>query len=157
MLMWRPRPKCSSRKRTVRFYFDFYRAFDRSEGVSVNPNQIIILRTINLARKSSKNDSDGESARSQNSVTMIRTLDTQNIKFCILIGQNLSFFDTLTFFSSSKSSSSKWCREDREVLELMELSEDQNYVENVRNLLQNVNDAFPGNQNHLKSPKSNLK
>ena len=32
----------------------------------------------------------------------------------------------------------------------MELSEDQNYVENVRNLLQNVNDAFPGNQNRLK-------
>ena len=32
----------------------------------------------------------------------------------------------------------------------MELSEDQNYVENVRNLLQNVNDAFPGNQNDPK-------
>ena len=35
----------------------------------------------------------------------------------------------------------------------MEVSEDQNYVENVRNLLQNVNDSFPGNQNHLKKPQ----
>ena len=35
----------------------------------------------------------------------------------------------------------------------MEVSEDQNYVENVRNLLQNVNDAFPGNQNGLKQPQ----
>ena len=81
--------------------FDFlrlFRTFDRSARVSLNPNQIIILRTINLARKSSKNDSDGESARSQNSTTMIRTLVSQNTKFLIPIGQNLSFFDTLTFF-----------------------------------------------------------
>ena len=63
--------------------FDFLRlfcTFDRSARVSLNPNQIIILRTINLARKSSKNDSDGESARSQNSVTAIRTIVIQNTK-----------------------------------------------------------------------------
>ena len=143
------RPKCSSRKRAFRFRF--FGIFDFSVHFSVNSNQIKILRTINVPQKVSKNDSDGESARSQNSVTMFRTPVTHNRKYLTLIGQNLSVFDTLTFFSSSKSSSSKWCRESREV---MEVSEDQNYVENVRNLLQNVNDAFPGNKMTLNDLKT---
>ena len=55
---------------------------------------------------------------------------------------------------SHLQSSSKWCRESREV---MEVSEDQNYVENVRNLLQNVTDAFPGNKKTLKQPQNQPK
>ena len=54
-LMRRPlfsRPKCSSRKRPVRFLF--FRVFGRSVHFSVNSNQIIILSTINVAWKSSK-------------------------------------------------------------------------------------------------------